>query len=703
MLGLGRLSIQSKLILLLLAVSLSSIGVIAWMSYRSGREALLAGVRNQLSGMRMAKSTALRSRLEAVRDQVISMSDSAAVIEGTQAFRSAWQELGAKTLTAEEEGKLKDLYVKEFLPGLAKQVEGEPVLEQYLPTAAAEKYLQYHYIAANPQPFGERAKLETAPGDATAYGAAHAKLHKLFERSVRVFGFADIMLVDAKNLEIIYTYQKTTELATNLENGPYADTKLGAAVRVMRTARDRDSFKLADFEPYRPNLGLPMGFAMSPIFDGAQMAGILVLQFPIDEFNAVVTGNFGWREEGLGETGETYLVGPDRTMRSRSRFMKENPEGFVKLLREAGRSPAMVNQIERQGNVLCALVVDTPPVVEALKGKSGIMQTEDYRGEPVVSAYGPLEMNSLRWAVIAEMDVGEAQAPVRELGRKVVTVASAMGLGVSLLALMFANLLTRPLRLLTKGAKRLGAGETDVKVELNSRDEFGDLGRVFNEMADSIRVQKEKLEQQVRENQELLLNILPASAIAQRQEGDEKASRQFADVSVLFSDVEGLEDLSAKVGESKSLSLLGDLISAFDESAEKLGIEKVRTIGGSYLAVCGLSVNRPDHARRIVRFAQEMTHAVAVFNREHQAELQLTVGVNSGPVVGGVVGRRKFLYDLWGDTVNIARKLAFGHQGDAILVTAPMRERLGDQFQFSGPRRVEVEGKAALEAWNVVG
>jgi class 3 adenylate cyclase len=659
-------------------------------------------VRNQLSGLRVAKTTALRARLEAARDQVISMSDSTAVIEGTRAFRVAWEELAGKSLSVEEEGKLKDFYTKEFLPELAKHVDGQPVLEQYLPTGAAEQYVQYHYIAANPHPHGEKAKMETAAGDATAYGAAHAKAQKLFERFVRVFGFADIMLVDAKSLQIIYNYQKTTELGTNLENGPYADTKLGAAVRVMRTARDRDSFKLADFEPFRPNHGLPMGFAMSPVFDGAQMTGILVLQFPIDEFNAVVTGKFGWRDEGLGETGEAYLVGPDRTMRSSSRFMHENPEGFVRSLRDAGRSPAMVNQIEREGDVLCSLLVDTPPVVEALKGKSGIMQTEDYRGQPVVSAYGPLEMNSLRWAVIAEMDVAEAQAPVRELGRKVVTVASAMGLGVSLLALMFANLLTRPLRMLTKGAKRLGAGETDVKVNLKSRDEFGDLGRVFNEMADSIRLQKEKLEEQVRENQELLLNILPASAIAQRQEGDEKASRQFADVSVLFSDVEGLEDLSAKVGESKALSLLGDLIAAFDEIAEKLGIEKVRTIGGSYLAVCGLSVNRPDHARRIVQFGQEMTHAVAVFNREHHTELQLTVGVNSGPVVGGVVGRRRFLYDLWGDTVNIARKLASGHQGNAILVTAPMRERLGDQFQFSGPRRVEVEGKTALEAWNVI-
>jgi class 3 adenylate cyclase len=189
-------------------------------------------------------------------------------------------------------------------------------------------------------------------------------------------------------------------------------------------------------------------------------------------------------------------------------------------------------------------------------------------------------------------------------------------------------------------------GETDVKVHVPSRDEFGELARVFNQMSDSIRAQTEKLESQIRENQELLLSILPASAVAQRQEGDERASRQFTDVSVLFAEIQGMEELGREVGEAKSLSILGDLVAAFDEAAERFGIEKVKTIGGTYLAVCGLSVNRPDHARRVIQFAQEMGNIVSIYNREQTADLSLAVGVNAGPVVGGVVGRRKFLYDL---------------------------------------------------------
>jgi class 3 adenylate cyclase len=429
---------------------------------------------------------------------------------------------------------------------------------------------------------------------------------------------------------------------------------------------------------------------------------MLVLQFPIDNFNKVLTGDFQWKEEGMGETGETFLVGPDGTMRTRSRFMYSDPESFIETLRRSSVPSSVVDQIQRQGNVLCVLPVDSPAAQAALNGQSGIMETTDYRGEKVLSAYGPIELDSLRWGVLAEMDMAEAEAPVRAFARRVVIAAAALAGLVTIVALAVANLLTSPLRRLAEGARRLGSGETDVRVDVKSQDEFGELATVFNDMSASIKTQKENLERQVHENQELLHSILPASAVAQRREGDEKANREFADVSVLFAEIIGMEEFSARAGESKALGMLGDLIAAFDEAAEKSGIEKVKTIGGSYLAVCGLSVHRPDHARRIVQFAQEMVRIIGLFNRDENAGLSLAVGINSGPVVGGVVGRRKFLYDLWGDTVTIARRLA-GGESAAIRVTASVHERLGDQFTFRGPIKTGSEGKAGSEAWEVTG
>jgi class 3 adenylate cyclase len=701
MLGLNRLSIQTKMILLLLAVSLSSIAVVAWNSYKSGRSALIRAAEDHLKGVQVAKTTTLKAMLDSLRDQVISMSDSHVTIDGMREFRAAYKSLNAASLTPEQSEKLEGFYENDFLPKLAEQIDGEPVLEQYLPVKPAERYLQYHYLSNNPHPYGKKQDLEESESDQSSYGKIHETYHNAFERAVKIFGFEDVMLVDAESMEIVYSYQKTSEFATNLETGPYANTLMASKVRAMRGNNDRDDFKIADFEPYRPSLGKPMAFAVSPIFDGPQMIGLLVLQFPIDNFNKVLTGNFNWAEEGMGQTGETYLVGPDKTMRSRSRFMYEKPKDFVQLLRQSSVPTSVVERIEKQGNVICAMPVESESVAAAFRGQKGIMVVNDYRGEETLSAYGPLELNSLRWAVITEKDLAEVEAPIHQLGRTVLIVASGMALAVTLLALMFSHLLTRPLRALTEGALRLGRGETDVKVRVKSRDEFGELGRVFNQMSENIKQQTERLEGQVRENQELLHSILPASAVAQRQEGDEKANREFADVSVLFAEIVGMEELGGKLGEAAALSSLGDLIEAFDEAAEESGIEKVKTIGGSYLAVCGLSVNRPDHVRRIIQFAQQMERIIGVYNRDEKAHLAISIGINSGPVVGGVVGRRKFLYDLWGDTVTIAKKLSAGNR-TAIRVTSQIRERIGDQFNFGASHKFETEGKPAIEAWEVV-
>lgn len=701
MLGLNRLSIQTKMILLLLAVSLSSIAVVAWNSYKSGRSALIRAAEDHLKSVQVAKTTTLKAMLDSLRDQVISMSDSHVTIDGMREFRAAYKSLNAASLTPEQSEKLEGFYENDFLPKLAEQIDGEPVLEQYLPVKPAERYLQYHYLSNNPHPYGKKQDLEESESDQSSYGKIHETYHNAFERAVKIFGFEDVMLVDAESMEIVYSYQKTSEFATNLETGPYANTLMASKVRAMRGNNDRDDFKIADFEPYRPSLGKPMAFAVSPIFDGPQMIGLLVLQFPIDNFNKVLTGNFNWAEEGMGQTGETYLVGPDKTMRSRSRFMYEKPKDFVQLLRQSSVPTSVVERIEKQGNVICAMPVESESVAAAFRGQKGIMVVNDYRGEETLSAYGPLELNSLRWAVITEKDLAEVEAPIHQLGRTVLIVASGMALAVTLLALMFSHLLTRPLRALTEGALRLGRGETDVKVRVKSRDEFGELGRVFNQMSENIKLQTERLEGQVRENQELLHSILPASAVAQRQEGDEKANREFADVSVLFAEIVGMEELGGKLGEAAALSSLGDLIEAFDEAAEESGIEKVKTIGGSYLAVCGLSVNRPDHVRRIIQFAQQMERIIGVYNRDEKAHLAISIGINSGPVVGGVVGRRKFLYDLWGDTVTIAKKLSAGNR-TAIRVTSQIRERIGDQFNFGASHKFETEGKPAIEAWEVV-
>ena len=149
------------------------------------------------------------------------------------------------------------------------------------------------------------------------------------------------------------------------------------------------------------------------------------------------------------------------------------------------------------------------------------------------------------------------------------------------------------------------------------------------------------------------------------------------------------------------MGLLSDIVAACDEAAEQHGVEKVRTIGSSYLAVSGLSVERPDHTARMVDFAREVVRIVRRVNAERGVNLVAEIGINAGPVIGGLVGRRKFIYDLWGDTVKLAR----GIESDgktSIRVTRPVYERVRDLVMFGAETSAEVRGMGSVDLFSIL-
>jgi class 3 adenylate cyclase len=730
MLGLERIGVQSRLIVLMLLVSLGSIAVIGWIGYRSARAAITNAVQNQLQSVRHSKTSGLAAMLGALRDQVISLSDGKLATEAMIAFRDAYRGASARRLTAEQEQELEEYYSTVFMRRLRERLGGTPLTPQYLPSEPGQRYLQYHYMlhgSAGETPPGAAEPAETsatAPedgtGDDSPYAAVHAALHERFGRLAGLFGFEDMLLIDDDTLEIVYSLGRRPDFATSLRDGPYASTRLAAAIEATSRERDRDAFKVVDTENYRPHDGQPVGFVVSPIFAGTEMVGILAIEFPVDRIIKLLSGDFQWEREGMGRTGECYVVGPDFTIRSRSRFMVEDSKAFLASLRNSPLSRSVVEQIERQGNVICQLPVRTQAVEQALLGREGLDTITDYRGVPVLSSYGPFDLDSLRWAVVAEMDVDEAYGPIRDYARKALLAATGLALATTLLALASSWLLMRPLTRLTEAARAIGAGATGVSVDIHTRDEFGELARTFNDMSTSLSTQRRELERRARENQELLLNVMPAAAVEQRLGGDERATRRFADVTVLVAEFGGLDGLGAvrhatdaagqdTTGQdTRALTRMADLVAACDEAAERSGIEKIRAVGGRYLAVCGLSVHRPDHAARTVAFARELLQTVAAFNREHGTSLSVSVGIDSGPIVGGLVGRQKFRYDLWGNTLALASRLAAAggvpdvHGTTSIVrVTSPVHDRVGDLDAFVGPLDVPAGNAESVRAWRL--
>jgi class 3 adenylate cyclase len=204
-------------------------------------------------------------------------------------------------------------------------------------------------------------------------------------------------------------------------------------------------------------------------------------------------------------------------------------------------------------------------------------------------------------------------------------------------------------------------------------------------------------------SEELLLNILPLS-ISERLKGDHHAIADgFAEVSVLFGDIVGFTELAGHLEPAAVVAMLNRVFSAFDELSERFGLEKIKTIGDAYMVAAGLPEPRPDHAEAIARMALAMQHALGEINAAEGYSLRLRIGIHTGPVVAGVIGRRKFIYDLWGDTVNVASRMESSGVPGRIQASRETFQRLETQFQWEARGPVAVKGKGEMETYLLVG
>lgn len=209
----------------------------------------------------------------------------------------------------------------------------------------------------------------------------------------------------------------------------------------------------------------------------------------------------------------------------------------------------------------------------------------------------------------------------------------------------------------------------------------------------------QKIEEEKRKSEVLLLNILPAGIIARMHKGEHRIADRFDDVSVLFADLVGFTVLSATITAQELVNCLNLLVSEFDAAAKRLGVEKIKTIGDAYLAAAGLPEPRADHAEACVHLAQAMVAATGKVNREGGYSLNLRIGINSGPVVAGVIGSHKYAYDIWGDTVNTAARMESYSMPGRIHLSSETAELLAGRFPLEARGAILVRGKGEMETF----
>lgn len=240
---------------------------------------------------------------------------------------------------------------------------------------------------------------------------------------------------------------------------------------------------------------------------------------------------------------------------------------------------------------------------------------------------------------------------------------------------------------------------------LNRRDELGQVIAAFNQSflrnaeEMSRRKQAEAEAQTEREKAEqLLLNILPESIAEELKQGRRSICDGFAEVSVLFADIVGFTALSAQISPDQLVTLLNRIFSTFDDLSDRYGLEKIKTIGDNYMVAGGLPIPRPDHAEAIADMALAMQDAIArpEFQHEGMPPLSLRIGINTGPVIAGVIGSKKFIYDLWGDAVNTASRMESHSLPGCIQVTEATYQRLKHKYTFEKRGTLPIKGKGEM-------
>lgn len=200
-------------------------------------------------------------------------------------------------------------------------------------------------------------------------------------------------------------------------------------------------------------------------------------------------------------------------------------------------------------------------------------------------------------------------------------------------------------------------------------------------------------------SESLLLNILPQPIVARLKAGQTVIADGFSDATVLFADVVGFTSFSADMVPVELVTLLNELFELFDAAANKHGVEKIKTMGDAYIAVCGVPVPNPNHVEAVVEMALDVCEGL----KEMGDYLQIRTGIHTGPVVAGVIGTKKFIYDLWGDTVNVASRMQSSCEPGTIHVTAGVYEPLRNRYEFAERGLTQVKGRGEMRTYLLLG
>ena len=491
------MNIRQKLLLGAAALTLIPVALTAALLWRTATTqadaALNDRVREQLRSLRDTKASQVKDDVEGRLSDLRVLAGQRSTLEAMRGFKAA-----APATVKEMPGDSSDAlaaaqsfvqtqFGKEFSArngGALPAGFAELTAKRDATTAA----LQNAYIVRNANPLGQKDKLVAADGD-SAYNKTHALYHPSLELAQKQFGFYDIFLIDTETDRVVYTVFKELDFGTSLNDGVAAKTKLDEAYRAVKNAAKRTDIALTDFAPYLVSYNDQAAFVAVPIFDGDKQIGVLAMQYPIDKITEVLSSNKAWKEIGLGDSGDVFVVGSDFRMRSNARYVADKalrPAFFEQI--KGQLTPQSRTSIEQRESSVGLVKIESDATRAAIAGQSGVLDFTDYRGVPAVGAYAPLNAGGLKWGIVANIDQAEANAPTDQLNRSLLMLAAGVALAVVVaagtLVYLFLQRFLAPIQTLSDTVRKVADGDSDARSKLTQADEIGELGRSFDNLLD---------------------------------------------------------------------------------------------------------------------------------------------------------------------------------------------------------------------------
>lgn len=482
----------------ILAIALVMLSIILAMAADNvAVKAVLDGAESRLTSVRNTKKEQIEDYFQLLEKQIVTQANSTMTRVAVQAFRLSYNRYTYELDLFKREERLqalKNYYQQSFAtaydelnPNTPLSVDG--LLNKLDDTSIA---LQYDLIAKNTHGQGDKHKLDELP-NSTTYSTFHTMYHPLFRQFQSTFDYYDIFIVDQNSGNVIYSVSKEIDFATSLIDGPHSNSGLGAAFKAAGSLKAGETV-ITDFTTYTPSYGAPAAFIATPIIHQDKTDAVLIFQLSINKINQIMSFDQQWQAFGLRETGQVYLAANDGRVRSTQRLMYEDKTAYLEALQADGVQQSTIAEINRRNLSFGIQPANSQTIKTALKGKTGFTEFTNNSGEIIYSAYAPINIANLNWAILAEQNKSEWTAITAELDNTIMIVAVVttlimLAIGTVVAAIM-GKRLAKPVLKIHSVVQSI-ADNLDISTRFSVKedeykDELYEVSKSINHMLESV-------------------------------------------------------------------------------------------------------------------------------------------------------------------------------------------------------------------------